>query len=395
MLLTPKSELDQRLARLQTALIREDLGAALLLEASDLFYFTGTGQQAYLFVPAEGQPLLMVKKSLSRARTESSLERIEAVRGLRDLPSRLWEAGWPKTGRLGLEMDVLPAAQYLRFQKGLAPAVLADVSDVVRHVRMIKSPYELGIMRRAAGLAGEVLEKVRAALRPGMREIELAALLEYEARQRGHQGTVRMRGFNQVLHFGHVLAGASAAVPSAMESPTGGLGLSPAVPHGAGYHQIAPHQPVLVDFVMAIDGYLVDQTRILCLGKPPTELARAHQVALDIEAHLAAAAKPGVPAEELFALAQEIARGAGLSEHFMGYGPDRVSFVGHGIGLELDELPPLARGVKIPLEAGVTLALEPKFTFPGQGVVGIEDTYVVTEKGAEALTRPERGILLV
>ncbi|MCL5039286.1 MAG: Xaa-Pro peptidase family protein [Firmicutes bacterium] len=395
MLLTPKSELDQRLARLQTALIREDLGAALLLEASDLFYFTGTGQQAYLFVPAEGQPLLMVKKSLSRARTESSLERIEAVRGLRDLPSRLWEAGWPKTGRLGLEMDVLPAAQYLRFQKGLAPAVLADVSDVVRHVRMIKSPYELGIMRRAAGLAGEVLEKVRAALRPGMREIELAALLEYEARQRGHQGTVRMRGFNQVLHFGHVLAGASAAVPSAMESPTGGLGLSPAVPHGAGYHQIAPHQPVLVDFVMAIDGYLVDQTRILCLGKPPTELARAHQVALDIEAHLAAAAKPGVPAEELFALAQEIARGAGLSEHFMGYGPDRVSFVGHGIGLELDELPPLARGVKIPLEAGVTLALEPKFTFPGQGVVGIEDTYVVTEKGAEALTRPERGILFV
>lgn len=395
MLLTPKSELDQRLARLQTALIREDLGAALLLEASDLFYFTGTGQQAYLFVPAEGQPLLMVKKSLSRARAESNLERIEAVRGLRDLPSLLWEAGWPKTGRLGLEMDVLPAAQYLRFQKGLAPAVLADVSDVVRRVRMIKSPYELGIMRRAAGLAGEVLEKVRAALRPGMREIELAALLEYEARQRGHQGTVRMRGFNQVLHFGHVLAGASAAVPSAMESPTGGWGLSPAVPHGAGYHQIAPHQPVLVDFVMAVDGYLVDQTRILCLGKPPTELARAHQVALDIEVHLAAAAKPGVPAEELFAVAQEIARGAGLSEHFMGYGPDRVSFVGHGIGLELDELPPLARGVKIPLEAGVTLALEPKFTFPGQGVVGIEDTYLVTEKGAEGLTRPERGILLV
>lgn len=395
MILTPQSELEARLSKLQQALSRQGLDGALIMEASDLYYFTGTAQQAFLFVPAAGSPILWVKKSFSRVQQESPLADIRPLRSLRELPAGLRDAGFPAGGRLGLELDVLPALQYLRFQESLAPAVLADVSEIIRRLRMVKSPYELAIMRRAALLAAEVLDEVKAALRPGLMEVELAAILEAAARRRGHQGTVRMRGFNQVLHFGHVLAGASATIPSSMESPTGGRGLNPAVPHGAGYHRIAPHEPVLVDFVMAVDGYLVDQTRILCLGQPAPELAQAHQLALEIEAQLAAALRPGQLAGELFPLAERLAGEAGLLNHFMGFGPDRVPFVGHGIGLELDELPPLAKGVNLALEAGTTLALEPKFNFPGQGVVGVEDTFVVTENGAEVLTQPERGIIVL
>jgi Xaa-Pro dipeptidase len=215
--------------------------------------------------------------------------------------------------------------------------------------------------------------------------VELAGQLEFHARTLGHQGAVRMRGFNQELYFGHIMSGDNAAAISFFDGPTGGSGLNPSYPQGAGKEIIRANEPILVDFVSVLGGYMVDQTRIYSIGEPPAYLLEAYNQAVKIKKSLAAAGKPGVRGSLLFEQAEQMAREAGLANHFMGY-TEKVSFVGHGVGIELDELPVIARGLDTLLEEGMVFALEPKFIFPGEGTVGIEDTFVVGKDNLKQIT---------
>jgi len=138
----------------------------------------------------------------------------------------------------------------------------------------------------------------------------------------------------------------------------------------------------------------VDQTRIYSLGKLPDKLTRAHTVALEIQAELAGLAKPGVSSAWLYEQATKLAKEAGLEDYFMGH-PKGVSFVGHGIGLEINELPVIARKHDLPLEENMVLAIEPKMVFPEAGVVGVENTFIVTKNGLERLSRYPDEIRMV
>jgi Xaa-Pro aminopeptidase len=182
------------------------------------------------------------------------------------------------------------------------------------------------------------------------------------------------------------MAGPSAAVPGYVASPTGGTGPGPAVAQGAGFGRIRRHEPVLFDYVFAYRGYLADSTRIYALGELPDPLVRGHAAMLDIQALLQREAKAGKRAGDIYAMALEHAESLGFGNHFMGAGDRRIRFVGHGIGLELDEYPFLARGQKMELQEGMVVALEPKLVFPGIGVVGIENTHLVTREGLSRLT---------
>jgi Xaa-Pro dipeptidase len=221
-----------------------------------------------------------------------------------------------------------------------------------------------------------------------MTEVELAGRLEAFARARGHQGAVRVRGFNQELFFGHIMAGSGAAAPSFFDGPTGGNGLNPSYPQGAGMNRIQREQTLLIDYVTVLNGYMVDQTRVFSLGSLPPVLSKAFETALQIKQKLISMGKPGTAGEDLFQAAADMAREAGLDEHFMGYG-DKVRFIGHGVGIELDELPVIAGNVDVILQEGMVFALEPKFVFPGLGVAGIEDTYLVGPDGLVQITRFE------
>lgn len=391
---TPKTELDSRIKRLQDLMSQNQIDGAVILQSPDLFYFTGTAQRAHLFVPVTGSPMLFVSKSYPRAREESALDEITQLESLKNLPDLLRSKGLPPNAKLGFELDVMPANIYFRYKKMFEQNEIVDISPLIRTVRMIKSPYELEIFNDAARLCKQTFEKVAGLIKEGMTEVELAGLVEAEFRRGGHQGLVRMRAFNQALFFGHLLSGANMTVPSCLESPTGGPGMNPSFPQSSGSKIIKRHEPILVDYVGIIDGYMVDMTRIFSLGDIPEKFHRAQAAALAIQDEVTRRAKPGTVCADLYDLSFAVAEEHGLRDHFMGY-RDPLAFVGHGVGLELDEWPVLARGFKMKLEENMVFALEPKFHFPGEGVAGIENTFVVTQEGAVKISDfPDEIVIL-
>lgn len=281
---TPQSEIDQRIERLRNQLDEKNIGAALLVQRADLFYFAGSVQEAHLYVPVDDEPILMVFKSLDRAIAESPLSRIVPLASPRAIPDLLDQYGYKVPPVIGMELDVLPARLYFSYQKLFDERNLVDISHLIRLVRAIKSPYEIDMIHRAAKGSDQVAACVPELLREGMTELELAGKVEAEARKLGHQGIVRMRYWGGEVFYGHLMAGPSGAVPSFPRSPTGGSGASPAVAQGPGFRPIQRHEPVLVDYVFALNGYYSDHTRIFSIGEPADEMIAAHNAMLDVQA---------------------------------------------------------------------------------------------------------------
>jgi Xaa-Pro dipeptidase len=389
---TPAYELTRRAAALRPRLAAARLDAAVLTQNADLFYFAGSIQSGVLIVPADGAPIYAVRRVFERARAESALETIVPFRSLRALAPLVTEACRRPPRRVGLELDVLPAAVRDRFAAALEGVEIDDVSAAVRGVRSVKSPYELGKLRAAARLSDAILGAAVEALREGMTELELSARIEAEARRRGHEGVVRLRGWNQETYYGMIAAGPAAAVPSFPDLPLGGEGPSASAPYGAGHRRIERGDPVIIDAPAVLGGYIIDQTRTLVIGELSHALARAHDATVAILKTVEGAIKPGVAPEALYRAAVEHAESLGVADFFMGAGPYRARYVGHGVGLELDEWPVLAGGFTDPLEPGCVIAVEPKLVFPGAGAVGIEDQYAVTSAGCERLTLGEQRL---
>ena len=392
--MVPADEIQHRLAALRRELAAAELAAAVIVQNADLAYFTGTNQQAHLIVPAEGEPRLLVRRDLERARAESPLS-ASPLRSLSELADGLAAAGIAPGARLGFELDVLPAAAFLGYRRRLEGHDLADVSPAVRAVRAVKRPWDVERMRAAARQVDAAARAVPGLLAPGVAESTVQLEVEHALREAGHQGQLRFRGFNQEMHYGQVLAGPSGAVPGYSDSPLCGPGPNPAVGKGPDGHRIAAGDPVIVDLVGAADGWLADQTRTFFVGRAPADLRDAYAVALRILRTVQGEVRPGVAPSALWERARGMAADAGLEERFMGSGADRVRFIGHGVGMEIDELPVLAPRFDDPLEAGNVIAIEPKFVFPGRGAVGIEDMYVVTADGCEALTTAPEELIEV
>lgn len=388
---TPADELRRRVAGLQSALAAEALDAALIMQNADLFYYSGTVQQSYLYVPVDGGPLLFVRRVVERARRDSALPTIVELRSLRELPDAIRDHRGALPGRLGLELDVLPVRQLRRFETLFPGAWTADIAPAVLRQRAVKSPYEVGLIRAAAALTDRVCARVPELLEEGLAEVAFAARLEAVARELGHEGIIRLRGFNQEMFYGQLVSGVNGTVASFLDTPLAGAGLSPAVAQGVTTRRIARGEPVVFDFVSSRAGYIADFTRTFSLGPLPDACRRASAAALEIEAAVAAAARPGATCRALYDLALRGAEAAGLAEGFMGLGRYRARFVGHGVGLELDELPVLAANDE-PLAEGMVFALEPKFVVPEVGAVGIEDTFLVTPRGGECLFAAERRL---
>ena len=393
--LTPREEIQSRIARFQQALRDDDIGGALVSQNVDLFYFAGTIQRSFLFVPAEGEPILAVQGNLDRATEESSLSRVIPVRNSRQLAQTLSDFDYSVGGRIGLEMDVLPARYYLALQRGFPQADFVDISEPVRKIRMAKSPYELSQIRKACGILSQVMLEAQRSIRPGMTEVEVDSMLVALARRLGHQGLLRMRGYNQEMFSAHVFCGKTATTSPTMSVPLGGLGTTPAFAQGASFNVVTENEPLIVDFGVGINGYVTDMTRTFVIGKLPQKLQEAYSVAKEIKDFVEQWVRPGKSWSQLYEEASEIARRRGYQDHFMGYKGHQVAFVGHGIGLEIDEYPVIAPGFREEFEENMVLAVEPKLVFPDVGAVGVEDDYLVTKTGMERLTTYDDHVLTI
>ena len=392
--LAPAAELAGRIAGLQADLAALGLDAALLQQNADLFYFAGTVQQSYLYVPAEGEATLFVRKTAARARLESALGAIVDLPSPKDLPRLVAERYGGLPAAVGLELDVLPVAHFRRLEKLLPGVTFEDVGRSIVRRRAVKSAWEVERIRTAAAVADEVGRRIPDLLEEGLTEVEFAGRVEAEARRLGHEGYIRMRGFNQEMFYGQLLSGVSGTVPSYLDTPLAGTGLSPSIAQGASFRRIGRGEPIVFDFVPVRDGYMADFTRMYSLGPLDAELLRAYDAALRVQEAATGAARPGATCRVVWEAALAAAADAGLAGNFMGYGSGQVPYVGHGIGIELDELPVLT-GSSLELEQGMVFALEPKFVLPGAGAIGIENTWVVTGDGVERLTLAPQEIVTV
>ncbi len=406
--LVPAAEIENRLSRAQTAVNAAGLDGIIILQNVDRYYFTGTLQDGILWLPAVGSPVFWVRRSLERAHLESPLADIRPQpEAFSDLKNELG-AGIGAGTRIGMEFDVIPVRLLSRFRKLLPEsAVISDAAPLIRTLRARKSAYEIDCIKGAAAIMDQVMLHAARVIREGISELELMAELEHQARRLGHLGIVRMRGFNNELFFGHALSGAEGARRGYLDAPTNGLGLSPAFSQGAGRTRLTPGVPVSLDFMVNFEGYLADMTRMFSLGEPAPSFLQTHEKLLNLNNELVSMLKPGIECGSIYAKALEIAADFGFADYFLGHGRDQISFVGHGVGLEVDEFPFIARDHKMVLERDMVVALEPKLTFsephnsfslPGNipaTAVTTETTYLITQNSATPLTLTPEDIKII
>ena len=395
---TPRTELYTRIEKFQQRLKEKEVEAALISYKTDLFYFSGTIQQGWLYIPAEGAPLFMVFKDFDRAKQESALDSIIPLKSPKHLQKALKKWGYkiPESpATVGLEFDVLPVNQYNIFQNIFPNIKFVDVSTDIRLTRAVKSEYEINLLRHCAKKWDMMMEKTSEYIEEGAREVEIAGKVEGYARTIGHQGFIKMRMWSGELFFGHFMSGSSATLPSHIASSTGGPGTCAASAQGAGFKKIRKNEPIFIDYAFAQDGYIIDNTRIFSIGKLSDELIKAHDTMLENQEIARKMAIPGTFSEDIYFAMLEHAENAGYKDYFLGAGEPRVKFTGHGIGLELDEFPFIAQGQKLKLEKNMVIAIEPKIVMPGIGVVGIENTHFVTENGLEPLASFPDNIVVI
>jgi Xaa-Pro dipeptidase len=394
-LFTPREEIDNRLARVRASMRKKEIEALLVVQKMDYYYLSGTTQDALLFVPLEGLPLLLVRRELERAKVESPLDNVVALKSMRDFPLLIKNHDGRLPGNLGLELDVLPVKDYFRYQELLPGIQFLDSSSILRDVRKTKSPFEIGLMRTAGDIAKRLYVDAKSILKEGMTEIEFGGLLEADAKKNGHEGVLRVRSLNYEAYSWHVLSGVTGGIVSQSDSPMGGLGLSPAFPVGASRKVMNAHEPILLDFGICYHGYQVDQTRMYSIGRMKQKFIDAYEACREIHEAVLEETRPGTDCEAIFMKTVELAQRLGYKDSYLGLPGLQTRFIGHGIGLELNELPFLAQGHSTPLEEGMVFAFEPKMVFPGEGGVGLENTVVVTRTGYEILTPTENTIFQV
>jgi Xaa-Pro aminopeptidase len=369
--------------------------SALIMESVNKYYFTGTIQDGVLIIRRDGSLIYGVRRSLERALEESPLPQGEIINisTYRDLA----QIQGGDLGEVYFEGDTMPLVTRERLAKYFKMDKVDFLDSVIRTVRGVKSPYELEAIRESAQAHRKLLEEnVPALLREGMSEHEFLGELSREMYRLGYQGMARFHQFQIDINIGQIGFGTNALVPTWFDGPGGCRGNGPWAPYsGDSQQKLKKGEPVFVDVAFGMRGYHSDKTQVYFFGgEPPQDFLKAHSFCIDIQKRLAEMLKPGeIPSKIYETVMSSIP--AERQDHFMGVSPGhRVKFLGHGVGLNIDEFPVIAKGFDEPLEENMVLALEPKYAVSGIGMAGVEDTYLVTRHGGECLTGGGRDIII-
>lgn len=373
-------ELKLRRDKIRYLMAQKGIDAALIACNVNLLYTYGEIVSGYLYLPLHSPALLFAKRPNSLTG-----EHIFSIRKPEQMVDLLKENGLPMPAKLMLEGSELSYAEYMRLSALFPEAEVVNGTSIIREARSIKTPMEIEFFRRSGKLHAKAYSKIPEVYRPGMTDRELSIEVERLMRLEGCLGIFRIFGRSMEIFMGSVLTGDNAAAPSPYDFALGGKGLDPSLPVGMNGTQLKEGQSVVVDIGGNFYGYMCDMSRVLSIGKLGDEAYAAHQVCLEVQEKIASVAAPGVPCEDLYNVAIDIVTRAGFADRFMGVS-QQARFIGHGIGLEINEVPVLAPRMKQELQPGMVFALEPKIVLPQVGPVGIENSWFVTESGIEKLT---------
>ena len=382
-----ENELELKWRRIQQAMRQEEADGCLLTMNMNLYYVSGQVFNGYFYLPAEGRPYWFVKRL-----TIPETNQVHVIRKPEQIPDFFRDLNLAMPRKLLLEADELSYNEYIRLQHVFRAEATGNASALIRHIRMIKTPWEIEQMRISARKHEAVYREIPACYRPGMRDIELQIEIEKRMRVHGSLGYFRAFGSNMEIFMGSLLAGENAGEPSPFDFALGGTGMHASGPLGANGTLLREGTTVMADMSGNYTAYQTDMTRVFSIGKLPDRAYRVHRVALEIQARMERTAKPGVPCAELYRDALAMAGQEGLEDCFMGT-RFQAKFVGHGVGLEINELPVLTTRSKDILQPGMTFAFEPKFVLAGIGAVGIENTFLVTDSGVEKMTLLDENII--
>ncbi len=334
----------------------------LVMHPADWYYLTGfTGESGALIVTRKGSTLITDGRFVGQAKAETL-----GVNVVLQKPA-LYEA----TGKFiagqsgssaGFDATQLSVAQFQTLKKAAGRGVSwKPVVGLTGTLRMRKEPQELAVMRRAAILAGQVVEGALSLLKTGVREIEIAAEIEYQMRTGGASGPA----FETIVAFGE-----RSALPHAR--PTS--------------KRLKKNELVVLDLGVILAHYCSDITRTIYFGKAPKRIREWYQGVQDAQVAAIAAVKNGASCGDVDAAARQVLERNGLGQYF-------VHSTGHGLGLEVHEDPRIARGQKQRLEPGNVVTIEPGVYVEGVGGIRIEDDMAVHSDRTEVLTRIPRDLI--
>ena len=391
----PQQELDLRMSRFRALMEKHDSEweIAYIFTRVGQFYFTGTMQDGVLIVPRHGDAKYWVRLSYERALDESNFAHILPMRSYREAAVSYAEV--PQTAYV--EKDFLPMALWERFSKYFPTQQLLPIASVIHELRWKKSAYELEQMRAVGALHQRLLEvEVPKILREGITEAELTGEIYNLFVKEGHQGIVRFAMFDTQIVVGQIAIGDNALYPTPFDGPGGNAAISPAAPYtGNPDRKLKCGDLVFVDVPVMINGYHSDKTMVYAFGHTPSEaVVREHEACVHIKDRVVQEMRPGAIPEDIYnKVMGELS--PDFLKNFMGYGARQVKFLGHGIGLFIDEMPVIADRFKMPLEENMCFAIEPKKGIEGVGIVGVEETFVITANGAECITGNHSGLMIV
>ena len=383
----PAFEIEGRITRIQEMLQEAAIDPLLLVQRVDLFYFSGTAQNGFLFIPAQGPPLLLVRRYMPRARQESSIRDMVEIRSPKEVPGRIADFYGRLPRTLGFEWDVVPVNEFAFYRRLFPKQNCVDGSPLILEARMIKSPREIAQMERTARISCRTFEYIRDNIRPGYTEMEFGGMYEAFARKIGHGGRLRVRDYQTEGYPWHILSGVSGGMVGLLESPASGQGTSAAFPVGGGNRKLLPNEPIMIDVASVFNGFHMDETRMFAIGSMPKEALDASLAAIEIHNTVLDRVKAGITIKDLFDTALATAESLGYAEPYLGPPGYKVQFIGHGIGLELIEKPILSAKDNSPLQPGMTFALEPKMVFKNRFSAGVESVFTVTETGHRLISR--------
>ncbi len=384
--LIPKEELHLRMSKFLSEMERSfpDWEMAVISSDINIFYFTGTLQYGLIVIRRECEPVFWVRNSFERAMLESRFQNIRPMPSFKTAAAEY--SHLPDT--IYLEKTKMSLSWFEMFSKHFKFTRSVAVDRVLQKTRSVKTDLELSY-QRTAGHNHRILleEKVPLMLKEGISEAELGGEIFNEAMKLGHHGVSRFSGDNGDLSFGYVSFSESGLYPVNFDSPDGNIGVSIATPYiGSCMRRLKKGDMVFVDIGFGYEGYNTDKTFMYSFGKKPyVAVSDTHKRCAEILFAISEKLTVGSVPSEIY---DSILSGLDekFLENFMGYKDRKVKFLGHGIGLYVDEYPAIARGFNEPLQKNMTIAIEPKCGMDGYGTVGVEETFAVTEENAECLT---------